>query len=81
MQIKFLQLWLATSQSDKQLIYYAQGPEFINQITEFVDQISGNNLTVGDVFTAYLRALKRYMSGENRRLDNMNVFDQVVSSV
>jgi hypothetical protein len=72
-QLKFLQQFLAASQSGHTLVYCAPGRDFEDRLRGFMGYINRNNLTVGQLFMSYIQLLGSI--GTKVRLSELDVFE------
>ena len=77
MQVKFIQQVLATSYSDKCLVYHPNSNDFEEEVIPFIDWIMDNELTVADLYVSYLSAIKNCYSEKGNR-NNIDIFARIM---
>jgi poly(ADP-ribose) glycohydrolase len=80
-QLKFIQILLASNLANKDLIYYPTGKDFEEKIIIFNDWIQQNKLTIGDLFKLYIDLIKKSYSGPQSRLHELNIFECLMDMI
>ena len=73
-QVRFLQLLLAASHADKQLVYHTNNPDIEPKIEQLYDWIQERQLTVGDLYKRYKALI------HSRDIADIDVFDELIDA-
>jgi hypothetical protein len=74
-QLKFIQLLVAASEADKQLVYCTQDIGLAAETQKFVDWLTSSKYTVRDLVSAYVRFVAEYQGTPGIRLNDHNLFE------
>lgn len=76
MQVKFIQLLLASSLAKKTLEYYPIGRDFETELLPFIDWVQREELTISDLYGMYIDLIGSLP--KNSRLGDLNVFESIM---
>lgn len=74
--IKFLQIVLAASQSNKSLIYFPLDDNMRDTVNSFADWIANNKITVSELMSLYLNIINNI--DRNQRLTDIDIIDHIM---
>lgn len=81
MQLRFLQLLLATSRAEKKLMYYSFSTEFESRIEQFMAWVDGTGITTGELYMEYKHMMADILRNgkEVSKLADLDIFDTLIN--
>jgi len=76
LQVKFIQLLLAASASDKKLLYLVQSRDFDEKVNEFMRWIEGDEVTCGQLIEMYQAVISKRVKGN--RFSEIDIFGAIM---